>query len=630
MTCPNPLLKLIRSVIVLCILSGISYPAQSQSPNHIADSLEKLLPRAKDDSTRIQLYGQLGLIYQSVDANKAIQNLKEAYKLAKLHKYTREMTFAIASLAYFYSQTGESAKTIEMCQETLRTIEETKGDPSMVLSFMGMGYEAQGDLKNAIEYARRSYLIFEERIKEPLAAHLKDPTVPFDNTGYVAAPTRMGILFEKMNILDSALYYVQISYNRALKFPVPFFFCQTCNVLGKVHSRLNHPDEAFKYYKFALSSAQEANYPASIQESQIGLANFYYKINKPDSVIHYATEAYDGAINLKNYGIMEEAARLLRKAFEMKGDYAKAIFYNDLSVAARDSVSGADKVREVQNLTYKEERREEKIKQEIEANKIAYQNKIKMYSLLAILGGVLLLAIVLYRNYRQKNKANKVLGKKNLVISQEKKRSDDLLLNILPTEVAEELKANGATKAKDFSEVTVLFTDFKNFTLMTEQLSAQELVNEINYCYSAFDNIVTKYGIEKIKTIGDSYMCAGGLPVVSETNAEDTVKAALEIRDFMLSENKKRESQNKPFFEIRIGCNTGPVVAGIVGIKKFAYDIWGDTVNIASRMESSGEPGKVNISGSTYELVKDKFTCNHRGKIEAKNKGTIDMYFVET
>ena len=214
-------------------------------------------------------------------------------------------------------------------------------------------------------------------------------------------------------------------------------------------------------------------------------------------------------------------------------------------------------------------------------------------------------------------------------LREEKKKSDDLLLNILPMEIAEELKATGTTTAKDFSEVTVLFTDFKNFTLMSEQLNAQELVNEINYCYSAFDTIITKHGVEKIKTIGDSYMCAGGLPVANKTNSEDILKAAIEIRDFMLAEKQKREAQGKPYFEIRIGCNTGSVVAGIVGIKKFAYDIWGDTVNIASRMESSGEPGKINISGSTYELVKNKFKCEHRGKIEAKNKGMIDMYFVE-
>lgn len=187
----------------------------------------------------------------------------------------------------------------------------------------------------------------------------------------------------------------------------------------------------------------------------------------------------------------------------------------------------------------------------------------------------------------------------------------------------------GTTQAKDFEMVTVMFTDFKNFTSMSERMNAQELVNEINFCYSAFDTIISKYGIEKIKTIGDSYMCAGGLPVANATNAADTVNAAIDIRDFMFHEKQKRDAEGKPFFEIRIGCNTGPVVAGIVGIKKFAYDIWGDAVNIASRMESSGEAGKVNISGSTFEMVRDQFRCTHRGKISAKNKGEVDMYFAE-
>ena len=215
-------------------------------------------------------------------------------------------------------------------------------------------------------------------------------------------------------------------------------------------------------------------------------------------------------------------------------------------------------------------------------------------------------------------------------ISKEKNRSDELLLNILPSEVAIELKNKGAADAKQFNQVTVLFTDFKNFTAVAEKLTAQELVNEINYCYSAFDRIISKYGIEKIKTIGDAYMCAGGIPVPNNTNAIDIVLAALEIRDFMLNEKQKRELSGAAFFEIRIGCHTGHVVAGIVGIKKFAYDIRGDTVNIASRMESSGESGKVNISGITFELVKGRFSCTYRGKVQAKNKGEIDMYFADT
>jgi len=212
----------------------------------------------------------------------------------------------------------------------------------------------------------------------------------------------------------------------------------------------------------------------------------------------------------------------------------------------------------------------------------------------------------------------------------EKQKSDDLLLNILPHEVAEELKHKGTAEAKLFEQVSVLFTDFVDFTRVSERLSPTELVRDLHECFTAFDNIMHKYGLEKIKTIGDAYMAAGGLPTPSNTHAADIVNAALEIRKFIEEGKVKRLANDEPFFEIRIGIHTGPVVAGIVGVKKFAYDIWGDTVNTASRMESSGEVGKVNISGSTFDLVKDRFICTHRGKVTAKGKGEIDMYFVES
>jgi class 3 adenylate cyclase len=247
--------------------------------------------------------------------------------------------------------------------------------------------------------------------------------------------------------------------------------------------------------------------------------------------------------------------------------------------------------------------------------------------LLILLSGQMAISIenaLLYENLEGK------VQERTRELNEEKNKSESLLRNILPEETAEELKRTGTSRAKDFAQVSVLFTDFKNFTSLSEKLNAQELVSKINYCYSAFDHIITKYGIEKIKTIGDSYMCAGGLPVEKNTNPFDTLRAALDIRDFMLEEKRKHEAAGEPFFEIRIGVHTGPVVAGIVGIKKFAYDIWGDTVNIASRMESSCEPGKVNISGTTFALIKDQFNCSYRGKMEAKNKGMIDMYFVES
>jgi len=234
------------------------------------------------------------------------------------------------------------------------------------------------------------------------------------------------------------------------------------------------------------------------------------------------------------------------------------------------------------------------------------------------MGGCSLLLIFSGVFFAQRNK-----------IKKGKKMSDELLLNILPSTIAEELKSKGNAESKLIDEVTVLFTDFKGFTQLSEQFTPQELVAEINECFSAFDQIMTKHNVEKIKTIGDSYMAAGGLPTSNKTHAQDVIHAALEIQQFMAGYKKAREEAGKLFFEIRIGIHSGPVVAGIVGIRKFAYDIWGDTVNTASRMESSGEVGKVNVSESTYNLTQDVFSFTYRGKIEAKGKGEISMYFAE-
>jgi class 3 adenylate cyclase len=222
--------------------------------------------------------------------------------------------------------------------------------------------------------------------------------------------------------------------------------------------------------------------------------------------------------------------------------------------------------------------------------------------------------------------------KSKAVIEKEKERSENLLLNILPSEIAEELKTKGSAEARDFDIVSILFTDFEGFTQASEKLSAKELLKEINVCFKAFDNICEKFGIEKIKTIGDSYMAAGGLPVPSEVSIKNTVLAALEMQTFISNRIAVQDELNEMSFKMRLGVHTGPVVAGIVGVKKFQYDVWGDTVNTASRMESCGEIGKVNISEGTYTFLKDnpEFTFENRGKIDAKGKGEIEMYFVET
>ena len=212
----------------------------------------------------------------------------------------------------------------------------------------------------------------------------------------------------------------------------------------------------------------------------------------------------------------------------------------------------------------------------------------------------------------------------------EKKKSDDLLYNILPEEVAEELKESGESIARQFDSVSVLFTDFQSFIQTTEKFSAKELVTELNVCFKAFDDIVTNCKLEKIKTIGDAYMAASGLPVPSEDSVKATVLAALEMQQFIAGRKANKQANGEVAFDMRVGIHTGPVVAGIVGVKKFQYDIWGDTVNTASRMESYGAAGRVNISNDTYELIKDdaEFTFESRGKVNVKGKGEMEMWFV--
>lgn len=225
---------------------------------------------------------------------------------------------------------------------------------------------------------------------------------------------------------------------------------------------------------------------------------------------------------------------------------------------------------------------------------------------------------------------NSELEEAHAKLNAEKDKSDNLLLNILPEKIADELKHNGAAEPTSYDEASVLFTDFVGFTTLADKMNANDLVEELNICFTAFDTIVAKHGIEKIKTIGDSYMAAAGIPSANNTHAVDVINAALEMIDFMNERAIQCEQNGKPHFEVRIGINSGSIVAGIVGSRKFQYDIWGDTVNVASRMESNGYPGKVNVSASTYELVKanPSFQFEERGFVEIKGKGAMEMYFV--
>lgn len=254
------------------------------------------------------------------------------------------------------------------------------------------------------------------------------------------------------------------------------------------------------------------------------------------------------------------------------------------------------------------------------------------YLLYAVLGLLLLLAFFRgwsYRFARERFRLEKIINERTEEMIREKDKTEKLLSNVLPKDTAHELKMTGKATRKKYNMVTVLFSDIQGFTQISEQMNPEVLIDELDRIFFHFDSVMEKYNIEKIKTIGDAYMCAGGIPEKNCTNPVDVVMAALEMQKYITELQEKSEQLGKKFWDIRIGIHTGSVIAGVVGQKKLSYDIWGDTVNTASRMESSGEPGKINISGSTYAFVKDFFICEYRGKMPVKYKGEIDMYFVK-
>ena len=464
----------ILPLFLLYFIISLSVTGQYNTTTNHIDSLLQALAKTTVDTVKYELRFQLGLANQSVNPNKAVHHFQESLKIAKALDDLKRIKSCLLSLSFLYKDIGETPKSIEILQEVLHYSEKDKGsDYAMALAFIGENYKVQGDLVNSLNYTRRAYLLSED--------NLKNKTKKFDKAGYVAGPLKMGEIFEITNQLDSALYYAQMSYKRVLEKPVPFFYCDICNLLGKIYDRLNQNKTAIGYYHLALKKAREVNFPNNIQRSQLAIASFYYKTSQPDSAIYYASQAYEGAKKLKGFEVMKQAAGLLRIVYKKQGNYIKALFYSDLAVAARDSISGAEKVREVQNLTHREERRQQIIQQKIEEEHIAFENKVKIYALLAILIGVLLLATILYRNNRQKHKANELLHEQKEEIQKQKAQLQMSFDNLKITQnqliQAEKLASLGELTAGIAHEIQNPLNFVNNFSEMSVEL-AQELKEE--------------------------------------------------------------------------------------------------------------------------------------------------------
>lgn len=385
-------------------------------------------------------------------------------------------------------------------------------------------------------------------------------------------------------------------------------------------------------YYFINSAAINAKMNADIDNYLtilINLANIDKERGRYKEAIITLDSVASIAENRKNAESIYMVQLAKSEIFARMKNYKSAYTFLTEYVKSKESYLDEERVKAVTEMMekYESEKKARQI-QQLELDKLdatltneRLKHTRNRFLYIGIVGFLIAVGIATRLQYVHRSRA---------AIQKEKDISEGLLLNILPAAVAEELKEKGYAEAMHHDVATILFTDFKGFTTISETLSAAELVEEINTCFKAFDHIMTKYGIEKIKTIGDSYMAAAGIPVNNTATALDTVHASLEMQDFIINRKKEREKQNLPSFQMRIGLHTGSVVAGIVGVKKFQYDLWGDTVNIASRMESSGEVGKVNISEETFQQIKDApgLTFTPRGKIHAKGKGEMPMYFV--
>ncbi len=289
---------------------------------------------------------------------------------------------------------------------------------------------------------------------------------------------------------------------------------------------------------------------------------------------------------------------------------------------AKEHVEKAQKIEQEAHLVTQKKAKDDQIKAEEDKKRANERAQFLMGIILFITIAITICGYMMYLVWHK----NSLLIKQKKEIEGKNNRIEELLLNILPKEVADELSIKGVTETRYYDFTTVLFADIKGFSALAQRVTPQVLISELDATFGKFDDIIKKYHIERIKTIGDCYMCAGGVPNRNRSNPIDVVLAALEIQKWMIDEKARR---NNDFWQVRLGLHTGDLVAGVVGKTKFAFDIWGNTVNLASRMESVGEIGKVNISDTTYQQIKDFFECTSRGKIHVKNIGEVDTYFID-
>ena len=579
----------------------------------IADSLELIYHSGRfAEKDRLQLLSDLAEFHS--DPEKKLQYGDELLRRAKATDSTKRIIEAYQERGSAFRLKGDHSHALEsfLAGVKIADKQKNKGDLGILYLNIGILYARRGDDQKAIFNYQNAIPILKAEN---------------DSTNFAAVLENLGDLYNlKLAKPDSALLFFKQSGDiyRALGYKTGIAY--NLGNVGLAYALKGENELAEKSINQATVMLEELgdNYPISVYLTF--MSDIYADKGDWPSAFGFAQKSLDLA---KQHGLKEQigdAYLKLSELYEKRGNTSEALKYFQNYITYRDSVNNIEKVREMANLRADFEVSQAQTEVDLLQKESEIQllkdkrQRIIIYATILALVFIFVLLFFLYRRYS-------FVKETNTIIEEEKNRSDSLLLNILPKETAQELKETGQVEAKKFESITVLFTDFKDFTRSSADLSPENLVRSVDYYFSRFDEVMEKHGLEKIKTMGDAYMCTGGLHLNTEDHAIRMVHAAFEIIQ-ITEEVKINDQDNIMPYEIRIGINTGPVVAGVVGTQKFAYDIWGDTVNVAARMETNSETGKINISENTYELIKDEFECEYRGKMKVKNKGMMKMYYV--
>jgi len=612
----------------------------------------------QDDNTKADTASVNALVQQSkdltkTDPDKAMSVAIQAKELAEKIEFRQGQAYALKSIGQIYKKQAKYLEALDYYRQSIKIFEEIKDNVGVSNLYNNIGniYYDQSDDVKALENYLQSLKFAElsgDRLRmlsalnniggvytnkvatydKALQYYLK--ALPIceeigkkDELGAICA--NIGFIYAEKKDTEKAMIY----FNKALKaYGNSEGSLNVYNYIGTLYNNENKLDLALKNHFQALSLSETFKDKISIVKSLIGLGNVYEKKGDYKTAIINYKKAETSALEIGASLELKQIYEKMSAAYAKSADYGNAFRYQSLYSNIKDTIYNIENDKKLSSLQFDFDlqKKQNEISlltkdKDLQAAKIKRQQLAKNAFMV---GSVLafIIALLIYRGYRNKVKTHKILDK-------QKNEIEGLLLNILPKEVAGELQRTGHATPKHYDSASVMFTDFKSFTVIADNMSPKDLVEELDACFNAFDGIIEKYQLEKIKTIGDSYMCAGGIPTPDETHVLKIVKAGLEIQQYVSEYNQRRQEKSLEPWNIRIGVHVGPIVAGVVGKKKYAYDIWGSTVNIASRMESNGEPGKVNISSATYELIKDYYECSYRGKISAKNIGEIDMYFIE-